>query len=69
MMVINLCIGLCTPPVGGLLFLGCAIARTSISQILRPMLPMYLALFLALMAVTYVPALSEFLPRVFGLTG
>ena len=67
MMVINLCIGLCTPPVGGLLFLGCAIARTSISQIVRPMMPMYLAMFLALMAVTYLPALSEFLPRFFGL--
>jgi len=67
MMVINLCIGLCTPPVGGLLFLGCAIAGTSISRIVRPMVPMYLALFLALMAVTYVPALSEFLPRMFGL--
>ncbi|MEJ2384007.1 MAG: TRAP transporter large permease [Xanthomonadales bacterium] len=69
MMVINLCIGLCTPPVGGLLFLGCAIAGTSISRIIRPMMPMYLALFLALMAVTYIPALSEFLPRLFGLAG
>ena len=67
MMVLNLCIGLCTPPVGSILFVGCAIAKTSIGQIVRPMLPMYLAMFAVLMLVTYVPALSEFLPRWFGL--
>mgnify|MGYP001814538825 FL=1 len=67
MMVLNLCIGLCTPPVGSILFVGCAIAKTSISQIVRPMIPMYVAMFLALMLVTYVPELSESLPRFFGL--
>jgi len=67
MMVLNLCIGLCTPPVGSILFVGCAIAQTSISQIVRPMIPMFGAMFLALMVVTYVPELSEFLPRFFGL--
>ena len=67
MMVLNLCIGLCTPPVGSILFVGCAIAKTSISQIVRPMIPMFAAMFLALMVVTYVPELSEFLPRFFGL--
>jgi tripartite ATP-independent transporter DctM subunit len=67
MMVLNLCIGLCTPPVGSILFVGCAIAKTSISQIVRPMIPMFFAMFLALMVVTYVPELSEFLPRFFGL--
>ena len=67
MMVLNLCIGLCTPPVGSILFVGCAIAKTSISQIVRPMMPMSVALFLALMLVTYVPDLSESLPRFFGL--
>ncbi len=67
MMVLNLCIGLCTPPVGSILFVGCAIAKTSISKIVRPMIPMYVAMFLALMLVTYIPALSEALPRFFGL--
>jgi tripartite ATP-independent transporter DctM subunit len=67
MMVLNLCIGLCTPPVGSILFVGCAIAKTSISQIVRPMIPMYVAMFLALMLVTYLPELSETLPRFFGL--
>jgi tripartite ATP-independent transporter DctM subunit len=67
MMVLNLCIGLCTPPVGSILFVGCAIAKTSISRIVRPMIPMYVAMFLALMLVTYLPELSEVLPRYFGL--
>jgi len=67
MMVLNLCIGLCTPPVGSILFVGCAIAKTSIGQIVRPMLPMYFAMFVTLMLVTYVPELSEALPRFFGL--
>ena len=67
MMVLNLCIGLCTPPVGSILFVGCAIAKTSISKIVRPMIPMYVAMILALMLVAYVPALSEALPRFFGL--
>ncbi|MEJ2298726.1 MAG: TRAP transporter large permease [Woeseiaceae bacterium] len=67
MMVLNLCIGLCTPPVGSILFVGCAIAKTSIGNIVRPMLPMYLAMFVVLMLVAYVPALSEFLPRWYGL--
>ena len=66
-MVLNLCIGLCTPPVGSLLFVGCAIAKTSISQIVRPMLPLYFAMFAVLMLVTYVPQISEALPRLFGL--
>ena len=69
MMVLNLCIGLCTPPVGSILFVGCAIAKTSISRIVRPMIPMYLAMFLTLMVVTYLPEFSEFLPRFFGLMG
>ncbi len=67
MMVLNLCIGLCTPPVGSILFVGCAVARTSIGQIVRPMVPMFIAMFLALMVVTYIPAVSEALPRYFGL--
>ena len=67
MMVLNLCIGLCTPPVGSILFVGCAIAKTSISKIVRPMIPMYAAMLVALMLVTYIPELSEALPRFFGL--
>lgn len=67
MMVLNLCIGLCTPPVGSVLFVGCSIARTSIAQLIRPLLPLYAAMFVALLLVTYVPEISETLPVYFGL--
>lgn len=67
MMVLNLCIGLCTPPVGTILFLSCAVANTTITKIVRPLIPMYVAMIVALLLVTYVPAFSELLPRQFGL--
>lgn len=65
-MVMNLCIGLCTPPVGSVLFVGCGIANTTIAQVIKPLLPMFLAMVLALMVVTYVPAVSLWLPGLFG---
>ena len=67
MIVLNLCIGLCTPPVGNVLFLSCAIANTTIARMMRPLLPMYAAMIAALLLVTYVPAISEWLPRQLGL--
>ena len=67
MMVLNMCIGLCTPPVGSVLFVGCGIAKTTIAQMVRPLLPMYVAMFAVLLLVTYVPAISEWLPRAFDL--
>ncbi|KMT63742.1 TRAP transporter large permease [Catenovulum maritimum] len=67
MIVLNLSIGLCSPPVGSVLFVACAVAKTSIEKIIRPLIPLYVAMFLVLMLVTYVPAISEFLPSVFGL--
>jgi tripartite ATP-independent transporter DctM subunit len=68
MMVLNLSIGLCTPPVGSILFLSCAVANTKISKMIRPLIPMYIAMIVALLLVTYVPAISELLPRQIGLT-
>ncbi len=67
MMVLNLSIGLCTPPVGSVLFVACAVGKTRVASIVKPLMPMYIAMFLALLAVTYVPGLSEWLPRAFGL--
>jgi tripartite ATP-independent transporter DctM subunit len=67
MLVLNLSIGLCSPPVGAVLFVSCSVGKTSIEKIIRPMLPLYFAMFVALMLVTYIPAISEFLPRYFGL--
>jgi len=65
-MIMNLCIGLCTPPVGSVLFVGCGIANTSVAKIIKPILPLYLAMFLALLLVTYFPQISLLLPRLFG---
>jgi len=67
MLVLNLCIGLCTPPVGTILFVGCALAKTTIDKMVRPMIPMYAAMFVVLMLITYIPELSEGLPRFLGL--
>ncbi len=67
LMVFNLCLGLCTPPVGSALFVGCSVGEAKIQNILKPMLPFYLVLFAALLLVTYVPQLSLFLPNLFGL--
>lgn len=61
-MVLNLCIGLCTPPVGSILFIGCGVAQTSIAQVVRPLFPLFLAMIVALMIVTYIPALTMWLP-------
>jgi len=66
MMVVNLCVGLCTPPVGSVLFVGCAMADIPITRVIRPLLPMFAAMIAALMIITYVPELSLWLPRLFG---
>jgi tripartite ATP-independent transporter DctM subunit len=65
-MVLNLCIGLCTPPVGSVLFVGCGIAGTTISRLIKPLIPFYIAMIIALILVTYIPEISMFLPRFFG---
>ncbi|WP_162053334.1 TRAP transporter large permease [Pontibacter pamirensis] len=66
-MVVNLCIGLCTPPVGSVLFVGCGVADISISKVIKPLVPLFMAMVVALLLITYVPELSLWLPRVFGL--
>lgn len=65
-MVMNLCIGLCTPPVGSVLFVGVGVAGTTIQKVVKPLLPLFIAMLLALLLVTFVPVLSLWLPGVFG---
>jgi TRAP-type C4-dicarboxylate transport system permease large subunit len=65
-MVLNLCIGLCTPPVGSVLFIGAGVAQTTIQKLIRPLIPMFIAMVVALMLVTYIPELSLWIPRLFG---
>lgn len=64
-LILNLGIGLCTPPVGAVLFVGCAVGKIPISQAMKTIWPFYGAAFVTLMAVTYIPALSLWLPSLF----
>ncbi|TDS16781.1 tripartite ATP-independent transporter DctM subunit [Maribacter caenipelagi] len=66
-MVLNLCIGLCTPPVGSVLFVGVGIAKTTIEKVFKPLLPLFIAMIIALFLVTYIPQLSLWLPSLFNL--
>lgn len=65
-MVMNLCIGLCTPPVGSVLFVGVGVAGTTIAKVIKPLIPLFLAMVIALILVTYIPQISLWLPRLFG---
>ncbi|MEO0793877.1 MAG: TRAP transporter large permease [Verrucomicrobiota bacterium] len=62
MMIANLCIGLCTPPVGTCLFIGCGVGNTTIAKVTKTMLPFFGAMFVSLMIVTYMPKVSLWLP-------
>jgi tripartite ATP-independent transporter DctM subunit len=66
-MMVNLGIGLITPPVGTVLFVGAAVAKLKIGAVTKAMAPFFVALFIVLMMVTYVPWLSLWLPRTLGL--
>src|SRR5690606_5674224 len=57
-MVLNLCIGLRTPPVGSVLFVGVGIANTSIEKVIKPLVPLFIAMIVALFLITYFPGLS-----------
>ncbi|MBT9550862.1 MAG: TRAP transporter large permease [Hydrogenophaga sp.] len=61
-MMVNLGIGLLTPPVGGVLFVGAAVAKLPMEQVVKALMPFFGALLLVLVAVTYIPALSLWLP-------
>jgi tripartite ATP-independent transporter DctM subunit len=66
-MLLNLGIGLCHPPVGAILFVGCAVGRVTIEQVVREIWPFYGVMFVVLMFVTYIPSVSLWLPRLLGL--
>ena len=65
-LIYNLAIGLCTPPVGSALFVGCGIGKISVEKTVKAMLPLYGAMVAGLFLVTYVPAISIALPRALG---
>src|SRR5437588_7441968 len=66
-MMLNLGIGLCHPPVGAILFVGCAVGKVTIEEVMRRIWPFYGVMFLVLMLVTYFPAISLWLPRLLKL--
>jgi tripartite ATP-independent transporter DctM subunit len=66
-MMLNLGIGLCHPPVGAILFVGCAVGKVTIEQVMRKIWPFYGVMLLVLMLVTYFPEISLWLPRLLGL--
>ena len=61
-MVLNLSVGLCTPPVGSVLFIGCSVANLKIEKVVKPLLPLFIAMIVVLLLVTYIPELSLWLP-------
>jgi tripartite ATP-independent transporter DctM subunit len=65
-LIANLCIGLCTPPVGTCLFLGCSVGKSNIAKVSLAMLPFYAAMVVGLILITYWPALSLWLPKALG---
>ena len=67
MIVMNLSIGTITPPVGNVLFVGCSVARLQVEDVMKKLLPFFLAIVAALMFITFVPGFSMWLPGVLGL--
>ena len=65
-MIMNLSVGLCTPPVGSVLFIGCSVAQVGIEKVIKPLIPLFIAMIIVLLLVTYVPSLSLWLPQIFG---
>ena len=67
MMVMNLAVGTITSPVGNVLFVGCSLAKQRLENVMKSLVPFFVAIFISLMLVTYIPALSEWLPTTLGL--
>jgi len=67
MMVMNLAIGTVTPPVGSVLFVGCSVAKLKVEEVVPRLLPYFAAIVVALLMVTFIPALSLWLPGILNL--
>lgn len=69
MLMLNCGIGLLTPPVGSVLFIGSAVSKVKMERLVKATLPFYLCMIVALLLITFVPAISLTIPRMFGYTG
>ncbi|WP_175335388.1 TRAP transporter large permease [Polaribacter reichenbachii] len=65
--VLNLCIGICTPPVGTLLFVGSGVANVSVTKVIKSLLPFLAIMIAVLMLISFIPEISMFLPNLFEL--
>lgn len=65
-MVLNLSVGLCTPPVGSVLFIGCSVSGVKIDKVIKPLLPLFIVMIISLLVITYMPKLTLWLPEAFG---
>ena len=65
--ILNLGVGLLTPPVGAALYVGSAVSGMSVGRTTRALLPFYALLVIALMALTFIPEITMFLPTMMGL--
>jgi tripartite ATP-independent transporter DctM subunit len=65
-MILNLNVGLVTPPVGAVLFIGCSVAKLKIQNMIKPLIPFYIAMIIILLLVTFVPEISLWIPNLFG---
>ena len=66
MIVLNCGIGLLTPPVGAVLFIGCAVGKRPMEKVVKETLPFYACMIIALLLITFVPQISLFIPKVLG---
>ncbi|MBR5681505.1 MAG: TRAP transporter large permease [Clostridia bacterium] len=66
-LIANLCIGLCTPPVGTCLFIGCGVGKSTIAKVTVKAVPFFLAMVVSLLLITFIPWLSLAIPRLCGL--
>ncbi|MCL3780736.1 TRAP transporter large permease subunit [Prolixibacteraceae bacterium JC049] len=65
-LIMNLCVGLCTPPVGSVLFIGCSVAGVKIQNVIKPLIPFFIAMIVVLALITFLPQISLWLPQYFG---
>lgn len=69
MMVFNFSIGICTPPVGTALFVGCSVSGSKLGEVVPRLIPLYALILLGLTVVVAFPSLSMWLPRLAGYNG
>lgn len=66
-LIVNLSIGLCTPPVGTSLFVGCSVGKTTLAEVVPKMIPFFIAMIVALLLITFIPFFTMMIPQILDL--